>query len=565
MKSKRIESIFKGTLFLGIVVFLNIIGSVFYGYIDLTEEKRYTLTMPTRQLLKGVTEVIDVHVYLEGEFPSGFKRLQRAVKDMLDEFRGENGLIEYVFEDPSAGTVDEMNKRREILAKEGILPVNLRLKGTGETTEKLIYPYAVFNYGGRSIAVNFLEGEGPGLSPEENLNNSISLLEYKFANAIQKLKSGKRPTLIFTTGKGELNTLQTKDLEETLAPFYNVGRVNLDTIISIPEAVDVLLIARPRAPYTNKEKFLIDQYVMNGGNVIWMIDKLNVHLDSLRGKTNYVPYDYDLNIDDLLFRYGVRLQPDLVLDLQCSRIPQVIGTVGNAPQIDYFPWYYHPLAVPRSSHPIVKGLDRVNFFFPSSIDTVSTSGKVSKTVLLASSPYSRIQLSPVRLNFEILRYEPEPERFNKPDQMLAVLLEGAFPSFFENRMTNEMQENLDQLNLAFKPVSVPTKMVVISDGDIAKNPVNPQTGAFAPLGYNRYDGYTYANKDFLINTIDFLLDEGGVIEARTREVKLRLLDGYRAAAEKTYWQFFNIALPLLFLAIFAFIFQYLRRRNYAGR
>lgn len=561
--SKRTEAILKGLLFLGIVVFLNILGAIFYDYIDLTEEKRYTLTEPTRKLLRNVNDVIDIHVLLEGDFPAGFKRLQRSVQDMLEEFRSENGYIEYVFEDPGAGSTEEINKRRENLAKDGILPVNLRLKGTGETTEKLIYPYAIFNYGGRSIPINFLEGESPGLSPEENLNNSISLLEFKFANAIQKLRNAARPTIFFTEGKGELNSLQTRDLEETLFPFYTMGRVNLDTIIQIPEAVDVLVVARPRGPFSNKEKFLIDQYVMRGGKVLWMIDKLNVHLDSLRGKQHYVPYDYDLNLDDLLFKYGVRIEPNLVLDLECSRIPQVIGTVGNAPQIDYFPWYYHILAVPRSEHPIVKGLDRVNFFFPSSIDTVRTSGSVQKTVLLASSPYTRIQLSPVRLNFEILRYEPEPDRFNKPNQPLAVLLEGTFPSFFENRVTNEMQASLNQLNMTYKSESVPTKMMVISDGDIAKNPVNPQTGAFAPLGFNRYDRYTYANKDFLVNSIEYLLDEEGVIEARTKEVKLRLLDAYRARNEKTWWQFVNIVLPLLFLTAFGIIFQYLRRRKFA--
>lgn len=561
--NKRNQAIIQGLLFLGIVIFLNILGNIFYGYLDLTEEKRYTLTEPTREMLRGLEDVVDIHVLLEGDFPAGFKRLQRAVKDMLEDFRSESGYVEYIFEDPSVGTIEEINKRRENLAKDGITPVNLRLKGTGEQTEKLIYPYAVFNYGNRQIAVNFLENETPGLSPEEVLNNSISLLEFKFANAIQKLKSPARPTIIFTSGKGELTPLQTRDLEESLYPFYDLGRVNLDTVIQVPPAVDVLIVARPRAPFSTKEKFLIDQYVMKGGKVIWMLDRLNVHLDSLRRTNNYVPFDYDLNLEDILFKYGVRIQPDLVLDLECSRIPQVIGNMGNAPQIEYFPWYYHPLAAPKSSHPIVKGLDRVNFFFPGSIDTVATAGTIRKTSLLSSSRYSRVQLSPVRLNFEILRYEPDPAKFNKPYQNLAVLLEGEFPSFFRNRLTTEMQATLDQLNLEYKPVSVPTRMVVISDGDIAKNPVNPETGAFAPLGYNRYDRYTYANKDFLLNTIEYLLDEQGVIQARTREVKLRLLDTYRAEEEKGFWQLINIGLPLVFLLIFGFLFNFIRKRRYS--
>ncbi len=561
--SKRNQAIIQTVLAVGIVIFLNILANVFYGYLDLTEEKRYTLTEPTNELLRSLEQPINVQVLLEGEFPAGFKRLRNAVQELLDDFRSQSGLIEYRFDDPAQGSAKEINERRQMLAQDGIVPVNLRLKGTDETTEKLIYPYAILYYGSRRTAINLLENEVPGVLPETTLNNSISLLEYKFANAIQKLKAPKRPTIVFTSGKGELSELQTKDLVESIAPFYNIGRVDLDTIIQIPEKVSVLVIARPQTSFSNKEKFLIDQYIMNGGKVLWLLDRLAVHLDSLRGG-NYVPLEYQLNLDDQLFKYGVRLQPNLVLDLECSSIPQVIGIVGDAPQIENFPWFYHPAVSPKVNHPIVKGLDRINLFFPSSIDTVNTGPEVKKTVLLQSSKYSRIQVWPVRLNFEILRYDPDPKKFNKPFQNLAVLLEGTFPSVFNNRLTEGMQTTLDQLGMEFKSKSVPTEMIVVSDGDVAKNPVNPETGAFAPLGFNRYDRYTFANKDFLINAIEYLVDEKGVIEARTKEVKLRLLDTVRAEEERFQWQLLNIGLPLAFLIVFGIIFRGIRRKRFVG-
>jgi ABC-2 type transport system permease protein len=566
MSLNKRQSLLQLSLVLGILFFLNIIAQYFYGHLDLTEEKRYSLTTPTRQLLNGLKDGVYVKVLLEGNFPAGFKRLQGATKEMLDDFRSESGYIEYEFEDPSKGTVEQINNRRKELAKDGLIPVNLRVMENGEKKERVIYPAAIVSYGGRSIPVNLLENEVPGRSNEVVLNNSVSLLEYKFANAIQKLKSNNKSNIAFTGGHGELEGLQTADLEKSLRQFYNTGRLFLDSIVTISPEISVLIVAKPRTAFSEKDKFKIDQYVMNGGKVMWLIDRLTASLDSMQRQPNFMPNDYPINLEDILFKYGARIQPNLVLDLDCSKIPLVTGKLGNAPQFELFPWYYSPSVAAISKHPIVKNLDRVSLQFPSSIDTVRTKTPVKKTILLTSSQYSRLQFSPVRLNFEMLRYDADKTKFDKPNQNLAVILEGEFPSMYENRVTDDLTAGLQQLNLAYKAKSIPTKMLVVSDGDIAANEVtNVAEKSYAPLGYNKYEKHLYANKDFLINAIEYLLDDNGVIAARTREVKLRLLDGVSTKSEKTFWQVLNVGVPLLLLLAFGWVFNFLRKRKYGKK
>ncbi|MEM8909837.1 MAG: Gldg family protein, partial [Bacteroidota bacterium] len=327
--------------------------------------------------------------------------------------------------------------------------------------------------------------------------------------------------------------------------------------------IDLLIVAKPRQPFSEKDKFKIDQFIMNGGKVMWLIDRLNAQLDSLNGRPFYVPTDYPLNLEDQLFRYGVKIEPNLVLDLECTRIPKVVGQIGNSPQLDLDNWFYHPMVLPSNEHPIVKSLDRVNLFFPSSIDTtVRTKTPIRKTVLLESSKYSRLQYSPVRLSLEILRYDPDPTKFNKGPQIMGVLLEGRFSSLYENRVPSAMEEVLANIGSAYKARSEPNRMLVVADGDITKNYYSLSTQEIRELGYNRYEDYHFANKEFMINAIEYLLDGSGIIEARGKEVKLRLLDTVKAQAEKTRWRFINIALPLLFLLLFSFGFNFWRKRRY---
>lgn len=555
-------------LLLVVLILVNILANArfgdtaLYGHVDLTEDKRFTLTKGTRDLLGEVDEVVFVRVLLDGEFPAGFRRLQDASREMLAKFRRENRFVEYEFEDPSAGSTEAVNNRRKQLAEEGIRPINLRLKDKQGTAERIIYPHAVFYYKGRNIAVNLLENEVPGVPPEIILNNSIGLLEYKFANAIQKLRITAKPILVFSTGHGELEPLETADLETALRPYYDTGRLNLDSMSHIPSEVSALIVAKPRFSFSEKTKFKIDQYVMQGGKVLWMVDALRVDMDSLRTRDRYLATEYTLNLDDLLFRYGVRLKQNLVLDFQSTGIQLVTGMVGNAPQFDYFRYPYHVVALPRSNHPIVKSLNGVNLLYVGSLDTVKTKTALAKTILLESSRRSRLQYAPVVMDFEFLRYDLDSTKFNKPFQPMAVLLQGKFPSLYENRVSEDMLGMLQQIGKPYRAESEPTRMIVVADGDVAKNKINVQQQSYSPLGFNEVDRYLFANKDFVINAIEYLLDEQGVAEARGREVRLRMLDTVRAQDEKIQWQIFNIALPMGLLAGFGGIFQYWRRRRY---
>ncbi|HHJ51403.1 MAG TPA: gliding motility-associated ABC transporter substrate-binding protein GldG [Phaeodactylibacter sp.] len=564
-KSKKAQAWFSTGMLALILVFLNILGNAFFFKWDLTEDKRFTITSSTRELLKDLDDVVYVRVLLEGEFPAGFKRLQKATREMLDDFRSWSGYIEYEFEDPSDPdkSVEEINARHKQLEEAGILPVTFRLRTVGGGTQKRIYPYAIFYYKGRSIPVSLLE-EQRGRDQDLVLNNSISLLEYKFANAIMKLRRPSRAIVAFTSGHGELDDLQTKDLRASLRTYYDVGRFTMDSTYAIPSEISLLIIAKPTQPFSEKDKFKLDQYVMNGGKVMFLLDKLAISLDSLVGREGFVPPELDLKLDDLLFKYGARIQPSLVQDLRCSKIPQVIGSQNGKPQIELFKWVYHPVSVPDIDHPIVKGVDGVNFFFANRLDTIRTKTPVKKTILLSSSKYSREQFSPAYVTFKSLHHEPRPENFKESHLPLAVLLEGTFPSLYENRLSKSMEEGLKELGMTFKKESVPNRMLVVADGDVANNfIVDRENRTTMPLGYNRYERNMYANKDFLLNGIEYLMDEAGVMQARGKEIKLRLLDQVRARKEKTYWQMLNILLPLLFLLLFGMGYHYLRKRKYA--
>ncbi|MEI6411946.1 MAG: gliding motility-associated ABC transporter substrate-binding protein GldG [Bacteroidota bacterium] len=565
-RSNRSQALLQFGLICGILLFVSILANSFYRYADLTEEKRFTLTQPTRDMLRGLKDRIYIQILLTGDMPAGVKRLQTTTREMLDDFRSESGYIDYQFDDPNAGTTEEVNERRKALAEDDIIPINLKVSGNGEKSQRIIYPFAIIHFGEKQVAVKLLENESPSLSPETVINNSVSLLEYKFANGIKKVLASKRPIVLYTKGHGELTELQTTDLDRSLRQFYDIDRIVLDSTVQIkPEACAVMIIAKPRGTFSEKDKFKIDQYIMNGGRVVWLIDRMNADLDSLGRTGHFVPIDYPLGIEDMLFKYGVRIQPDLVLDMDCTKIPLRVGQMGNAPQYQLFGWYYHVAAQPSGKHPIVKNLDRVELDFCSSIDTIRTKTNVKKTILLSSSRYSRVQFSPIDLNFEILKYDPDPEKFDKGNQNLGVLLEGNFPSNFENRVSAEMLAGLRQLGMEFRNESQPTRMIVLSDGDVAANFVrDAEKKSYLPLGFNRYENTTYANKDLMLNAVEYLMDPKGVIGARTKEVKLRMLDTVRAEAQKNMWRGINIGIPLALLALFGVIFMWLRKRRYAS-
>ena len=568
-KSNRTQSLITLLLVAVILIVVNIIANNFNSHIDLSEEGRFTLTEPTERLLKTVKDPILVRVLLDGKFPAGFKRLQASTREMLEDFHKLNGVVEYKFEDPSViGDAEEKKKRYEEMAKEGLVPMRLRVVDDKEKTEQYIFPYAILNYHGNDVVVKLLENDVPGMNPEMALNNSIALLEYKLSNAIQKLMDNHKPYILFVEGHDELKKEETADLEQTLNAFYKTGRLNLDSITMIPfkdsfNRVDILVIAKPKTAFSEKQKFQIDQYIMQGGKVIWLIDRLNADLAGMQKTGEMLPVDYPLNIEDQLFKYGARINPNMVLDLRCAKIPLKVGANGNAPQMDMFDWYYFPLASPNDVHPVSKSLDLVWLQFPASVDTIRTKTDIKKTILLASSKASRAQFTPTKLNFEILRYKAEPDKFNKGFQPLAVMLEGTFSSLFENRVTTEQTTVLQQLGLQYTPLSKNTKMLVVADGDIARNEYDFKQNAMLPLGYNRFVNYKFANKDFLLNAIEYMLDDKGIIAARGKEVKLRLLDKEMANENATLIRVINIVLPLALIGLFGFLFMWLRKRRFA--
>lgn len=568
-KSKKTQSLIQMGLFLGIVVFINILANArlgnfaLYRSFDLTEEKRFTLTDGTKNLLRNLDEVVYVKVMLDGKLPAELKRLRASTIDILDDFRGQSALVDYDFENPMAGKPEQVNARMEQLRKEGMFPMSFTVMKGAQRDDTPVFPYAVVNYKGRAYPVNLMENQDKTLSPDVVLNNAVSLLEYKLANAIQKLQEANKPNVVFITGHGELGEFERADFEGSLRKFCNTGTLVLDSVTSINPEVSALIVAKPLRPFSEKDKFKIDQYVMGGGKILWMLDMVRMDKDSLFAHPEYIPGDYQLNLDDLLFRYGVRVQPNLVLDLQCSPIWIATGKQGTQQQRQPIAFPYHILTLSNPDHPVSKSVAPVNLLFASTIDTaIRTKTPVKKTALLSTTPRTRLQYLPARLGLDFLRYI-QPDKFNKGPQVVAVAMEGTFPSMYENRLTPEMESGLAQLGLQFKSVSIPTRQIVVSDGDVAKNKYLPAREQVVPLGYNEVENFIYANKEFLQNAVEYLLDKNGIIAARGKEVRLRMLDTTRAQDEKTWWQLVNIVFPLILIGVFGFGYGWWRKRKYA--
>ncbi len=563
-RSERTQAFIQLGILIAILVVVNILANLEYSHIDLTEDKRFTLTPASRELIDDVDDIVSITVYLEGDLPGGFRRLRQSTVDLLREFRSLNSNINFRFEDPLEGSTQSINERVQRLGEQGIFPVNLQTVDADRRSEMIIFPSAMVFYKGRRFPINLLENQVPGTPQEVVLNNSINLLEYKFAQALVRLRTPFKPNIVLIEGNGELHEFETQDFQQSIRQHYNINRLHLDSVTEIRPIIDMAIIARPQRPFSEKHKFILDQYIMNGGKVIFMINPLDVSLDSLRNKDLYVPRPYQLNLDDMLFRYGARINSNVILDLECSRIPQVVGMVGGAPHIELLDYPYHPLVIPRTDHPIVKNLDRIDMRFPASIDTIMTRTPVDKTILLTSSRYSRLQYAPLTLDFSILRTPQDPSRYNRPHEVMAVLLEGTFPSLFANRVTEEMKSMLDELGQTFREESEPTSILVISDGDFAKSAIRHSEQRILPMGYNEYMNYQFANRDFIINAIDYMLDERGVMEARRKEIKLRLLDRNLAREQRTRWQLINFGIPLAFLAVFGLVYNFIRRRRFAA-
>jgi len=581
MKNKAfLQSVVNIILVLGIVVFANIVANFYYTDIDLTEDKRFTLNQATYDLIAELDDDVTIEVLLEGNFPSSFKRLQNATSNILNKFRSYNSMINIRWVNPMSGTKEENEENGKRLQEDGIYPLNLTNSNReGNVKEAmLVFPYAIIRYKQRKSIIPLLETTGSynqDYTRMEAINPSINLLEYKLANAIQKLQMTSRPRMVLLEGHGELQRPWTHSLEAAMFEYYDIARLNLDKVTHIDTNIHVVLVPKPTRPFPEKHLFMIDQYVMNGGKIIWMIDAMNMEADSLKRMGVFMPNAHKLDLTNLLFNYGVRINPNLVLDWESSVIPVNVGATPDRPQIESRKWFYHPKAYPYMTpldaqetgintiqHPIVKNLDFVDTRYPSSIDTLKTSRPIKKTPLLRSSQYSKVQFPPVRVSIDIMDKGIQQEAFTKGNQDIAVLLEGSFPSYYANRVTKEMEAGLKQLGQPFKAEGKPTKMIVIADGDIAKNAMNPQTRKPLPLGINPFDGYNYGNKDFLMNCMEYMIDNKGIIAARNKEIKLRPLDQERAFERETKWQLINLVMPITILGLFGFLYTFLRRRRF---
>jgi ABC-2 type transport system permease protein len=549
------------------LIFLLVLGmlsNLTFTRFDFTRDKRFTISQVTRDMMKKLRGPVKVTVYLQGNnFPSDLKRLQKATRDMLIDLRAySNDRVQFDFVDPVATIKglpdDEQKKAYDSLEAKGIVGQNRAAKTDNGVSQLLIFPEALVQFQGKELVVNLLQTR-IGLSDEEVANNSIQNLEYGFSSAIKKVTGRGKPIIGFTEGHHELSDLQLNDAMKSLSDGYNVGRIDLKTIpLSILLKMQLLVVPKPDTKFSEVEKFKIDQYLMRGGRVLWAIDQVSAELDSLKGHGGeQMAFPKQLNLDDQLFTYGVRINYDLVADMSCAQIPISTGNVGGQAQIQLLPWLYYPLFIPTSKNPVVKNLDAIRSEFASTIDTLGIKN-VKKTILLKTSPYNKKLNAPHILSLQALEQEPNPKDFLSTPKIVAVLLEGKFKSVFLNR---PLPDGLNE-NVPILPQSIPTKMIVLSDGDIFKNQLGVD-GSPYPLGYDHYMQRNFGNKNFLLNIADYMTDNSGLIALRTKEIKIRLLSRARIRSEKLYWQVINNALPLGLLVIFAIFQHYVRRRKYA--
>ena len=568
MKTKQ-QAIIQLVLLIAILIGLNVVGAYVYKRLDLTKEKRYSLTSATKNLLREIDDIVYVQVFLEGEFPAGMKRLRNSTQEMLNEFRAYAGNnIEYEFIDPLEDVEGKERQRIiDVLTQKGIIPRRL-IESQEGYSEKVFFPAALVAYKGRELPVTLLL-EQLNQGPQEVINNSIALLEYNLANAIQKLGRPYKPSIAFLEGHGELDELFVEDIAASLSQYYTLERYNINNNYHIPIRFNALVIAQPTKKFEEVHKFKIDQYIMNGGKVLWLIENLAANLDSLkRNGGSFIALDRGLNLEDQLFKYGVRVDFNLLQDLQCTEIPLTVGTdkFGNATQLQNFPWMYSPILTENNNeHPATKNIGAVLGQFTATIDTLKQKNTgVKKTVLLKSSPYSRRLTSPIRIQANDVQIKPKQEDFENGGFPVAVALEGTFTSPFENRLTSSTLAMIDTIkDMSVKYKSDPTRMIVMSDADFIRNEVDRQNNRVKPLGYYPYTRQSFANKDFIFNCIEWLTDEKGIIAARSKDVKLRLLDKQKVESEKTIWQVYNIVIPILIVLVFGFIYTFVRRTKWA--
>lgn len=565
-----------------IIAMVNIIGSYLYTRFDLTSEKRYTLSDKSKEILKGLNDYVYFRVYLEGEFPAGFKKLRKETKEMLDEFRAYSKFIDYEFINPSES--NDPNERQEvykILYQNGLNYYTATMPTNNGVQQIMVWPSAMVSYREKELAVDLLSAQS-GQNQATVLNNTSQDLEYKLISAIKDISETNKPKVGFVEGHGELSDMEVYDIAKSLSKKYSIDRVNIDgkvnalthrdydndSNIVVKLNYDAIVIAKPTEKFSEKDKFIIDQYVMYGGKVLWLLDHVKADMDSLQSAESMMGVNLNTNLDDQLFKYGVKLNTNLLLSYPCAQIGLVTGQGANI-QSALLPWYYFPLLNAASQHPIVKNIEAVKSDFTSSLETTTSAPEIQKVPLLKTSDYTKISTAPVYISLKILNDRPNPQMFPQKGQVTAYLLNGKFSSLYENRLPEAIVESSE---IAFRGESVPTSMIVVADGDVIRNQLanldyakknNRRVGSPLPLGYDQYTNNTYGNKNFIENAISYLVDGEGLININARELKIRLLDMNKINKKQTTLQVVNVVLPSLILILFGLILAYIRKNKYS--
>lgn len=539
------------------VVVLNILASFVHSRFDLTEDQRYTLSQPAIDVAQKFDSPVIVDILLDGNIPAEFTKLKTETVQLLESFASENSNIKYNLVDPLA---DEANAQETIaqLQSLGLKPANVNIVESGKVSNELVFPWAMVNYRDKTVKVSLLKNK-LGSTPEQLVNNSVQQLEYAFADAFTKLGITEKKSIAVIKGNGQLDDIFIADYLTTIRDYYNIGAITLDSVATNPQKVldqlkgfDLALIAKPTEAFSDQEKYVMDQYMVQGGKSIWLMDQVAMEMDSIyAGGGEAFALPRDLNLKDLFFKYGIRINPVLVNDLYFTQIVLATGD-GNDSQYNPVPWYYYPMVFSRNDHPINTNIEAVRFQFASPVDVLEND--YDKTVLLRSSPLSKTDGTPRQISLDMLNSPPDKATYTDGNLPLAVLVEGNFTSMYKNRVKPlKLQNTLEE--------GPANKMIVISDGDLIKNQL--RNGRPLELGYDKWTSSFYGNKEFLVNCTNYLLDNTGLINIRNKKVSIPLLDVEKIAGQKTKWQLINIGVPVVLTLIFGVFFSFYRKRKFS--
>jgi len=538
------------------LILVNLLAASFHQRFDLTQDQRFTLSPAAKAIMDEVRSPIVIDVFLKGNFPPEFRRLQNETRQLLEEFEAYNPNIRFDFTDPLAEGEDA-NAIAQEFYELGMMPARVSVMENVKTSETLIFPWAIASFNNKTVRIPLLKNK-LGATDEERVNNSVQQLEYAFADGLSQLVRTKEKKIAIMKGNGELPDANIANFIQNIRKYYFVAPFTLDSTAVNPGKTlrdlndfDLIIEPKPTQAYTEKEKYLLDQYLMQGGKVIWLVEKVAMETDSLFNKKgSALAFPRDLNLNDLFFSYGLRINPVLINDIYSAPIILASGS-GNDTQFTPYPWFYSPLSTSPKTHPIINNIEAVKFEWANQIDTLRN--EVKKTILLSSSPQTKIEGTPLELSLNILNTKPNLSTYIAGEQALAVLFEGRFKSAYKNRVKPfETDKQID--------LSKPTKMIVVADGDVIKNQL--KQGEPLELGFDRYTGNTYGNKEFLMNSVNYLLDDSGLIDIRSKEINIAFLDLDKVAEEREKWQFINLIIPLLLLAFGAFAFNYFRKKRY---